>query len=40
MQAKLDFCMQKIMELECRIRQLESKPALMAASGVKKQSLG
>jgi len=39
LQAKLDFCMQKIIELECRIRQLESKPPLIATSGVKKQSL-
>jgi hypothetical protein len=37
-QAKLDFCMQKIMELECRIRQLESKP-LVLTSVAKKQSL-
>jgi len=39
MQAKLDFCMQKIMELECRIRQLESKPPLIATGALKKHSL-
>jgi hypothetical protein len=31
MQAKLDFCMQRIMELECRIRRLESRQILTTA---------